>query len=544
MWEGRIWRDRWTGKTIGAALADAAKRWGNREAMVFQNGTLTYRQLDEISALIARGFLSLGVSRGDVVAIWMAGYAEWPPIYYGLARIGAMMVPVNTRYKAHEVEYALRKSKARYLVFKDEQPPKKDYRSLLYELCPELERGLQPRPASRFPHLRGVISISPRKLPGCLAFSELSEAGAQIPTEVLKQAESKVRSEDVALLQFTSGTTADPKGAMLHQVAMLRGAYYSSGPLHLTEQDRYFSPQPFFHAGGSIKVMLAPIVTGCTMIVQSYFDPGEALYLMENHGCTVTMGHQPHYVEYLNHPDLKKRKLLLERGLIFASPEVNRQVRQEFGMKLVSPYGLTETHLGGTCCELDDPLEKCIHTVGRPMVGVELGIRSPEGSEFLPVGEQGEVCFRGWCTMKGYFDDPERTAAVLDSNGWLRTGDLARIDADGYLRLVGRIKDMVRVGGENVAAADVEEFLLRHQKIKQAVVVGMPDPRLGEVCAAFVEIRPSVQATPEEILEYCRNSLASFKTPRRIIFVNDWPMTGAGKIQRYVLKESLWKAGP
>jgi fatty-acyl-CoA synthase len=208
--------------------------------------------------------------------------------------------------------------------------------------------------------------------------------------------------------------------------------------------------------------------------------------------------------------------------------------------KLISPYGLTETHLGGTSCEMDDPVEKRMNTVGCPMIGVEMGIFSPEGPEFMPQGQQGEVCFRGWCTMKGYFEDPERTAAVLDANGWLRTGDLGTVDDDGYLRLIGRIKDMVRVGGENVAAADVEGFLLRHEKIKQVVVVGMPDPRLGEVCAAFVELKSAAQASEEEILGYCRGGLASFKAPRKIIFIGDWPMTGAGKIQRYVLRDSLW----
>jgi fatty-acyl-CoA synthase len=539
-----MWEDQWSGKTIRAALWEAATRWGNREAMVFENGTLTYRQLEESSAVMACGFLSLGIGRGDVVAIWMAGYAEWPPIYYGLARIGARMVPVNTRYKPPEVEYVLNKSKARLLIFKDEPPAKKDYKTLLYELCPEIEKGLQEQPSSRLPHLEQVIAVADKPLPGCLSFAELQTLGAGIPKEKLADAESRVQPEDVALLQFTSGTTADPKGAMLYQVAMLRGAYYPSQPLRLSERDRYFSPQPFFHAGGSIKVMMAPIVTGCTMVVQSYFEPGEALYLMEKHQCNVTMGHQPHYIEYLNHPDLKKRKLRLDRGLIFASAEVNRRVREELGMeKLISPYGLTETHLGGTSCETDDPVEKRMNTVGRPMMGVEMIIRSPEGPDIMPQGQPGEVCFRGWCTMKGYFDDPERTAAVLDSDGWLRTGDLGVLDTEGYLRLIGRIKDMVRVGGENVAAADVEGFLLRHDKIKQAVVVGMPDQRLGEVCAAFVELKSASQATEEEVLRYCRDGLASFKAPRKIIFIDDWPMTGAGKIQRYVLRESLWKTG-
>jgi acyl-CoA synthetase (AMP-forming)/AMP-acid ligase II len=387
-----------------------------------------------------------------------------------------------------------------------------------------------------------VVAVSERSVPGCLSFSDLREAGERASAGKLAEAERLVGPDDVALLQFTSGTTADPKAAMLYQVAMLRGVCYPSAPLRLTEQDRYFSPQPFFHAGGSIKVMMAPIVTGCTMVVQSYFDPGEALYLMEKYECTVTMGHQPHYIEYLNHPDLRKRRLHLDRGLIFASPEVNRRVREELGIeKLISPYGLTETHLGGTSCQTDDPLEKRINTVGRPMSGVEMAIRAPEGSEFLAAGQPGEVCFRGWCTMKGYFDDPERTAAVLGPDGWLRTGDVGYLDEDGYLKLIGRIKDMVRVGGENVAAADVEGYLLRHGKIKQTVVVGMPDPRLGEACAAFIELKPGAEATEPEILGYCRDGLASFKIPRRVIFIDEWPMTGAGKIQRYVLRDRLWE---
>lgn len=536
-----MWQDQWSGKTIGTVLHDAAQRWRGREAMIFENGTLTYEDLEQSSAVIARAFLGLGIGYADVVAVWMAGYAEWPPIYYGLARIGARIAPVNTRYKPHELEYVLNKSKARLLIFKDEPPEKKDYRTLLYELCPEIESGLQ-RPSARLPYLERVIAISDRSLPGCLSFADFRTSGTGVSDATLAEAEKKVSPEDIALLQFTSGTTADPKGAMLYQMAMLRGAHYPSLPLKVTEHDRYFSAQPFFHAGGSIKVMLAPIVTGCTMVVQSYFDPGEALYLMEKHRCNITMGHQPHWVEYLNHPDLNKRKLRLDRAMSFASPEVNRRVREELGLeKLISPYGLTETHLGGTSCETDDPVEKRMGTVGRPMIGVQMGIRAAEGPEFMSRGEQGEVCFRGWCTMKGYFDDPERTKAVLDSEGWLRTGDLGVVDDDGYLRLVGRIKDMVRVGGENVAAADVEGFLLRHDKVKQVVVVGMPDPRLTEVCAAFVELKPGAAVTEDELLAYCRNGLASFKAPRKIIFTTDWPMTGAGKIQRYVLRDSLGK---
>jgi acyl-CoA synthetase (AMP-forming)/AMP-acid ligase II len=532
------WDDRWTGKTIGAALDEAAERYGDKVATVFQNGEVTYNDLKRKADLLARGFLSLGIGKGDKVAIWMAGYAEWAYAYFALARIGAVMVPVNTRYRPQEVEYVLNKSKTSILILKQE--PNKDYLNLLNELVPGVGKTAGAMPSEKLPHLRKIVVSSERSPIGCLSFEDLKNYGSGISEATLTQAACKVDSEDIAMIQFTSGTTAMPKGAMLYHVAMLRGAYYGSRLLKLTEADRFFSPQPFFHVGGSIKVMLAPIVSGCTMIVQPYFDAGAALELMERHHCNVLMGHQPHFIEYLNHPELKKSKLDLEKGMIFASPDVNKRVYDEMGIKkLISPYGLTETHIGGTACEMDDPLELRMTTVGRPMPGVEIGIRQAEGKEFLPTGESGEVCFKGWCVTKGYFDDPQKTADALDDEGWFRTGDLGVIGSDGYLRLVGRIKDMIRVGGENVAAADVEAILLKHDAVKQSVAVGMADDRLVEVVAVFLELKTGKLVTEEEIMHYCRQHLASFKVPRRVVFISDWPMTGAGKIQRYVLKESL-----
>jgi fatty-acyl-CoA synthase len=533
-----MWDDEWTGKTIGAALDEASERYGDKVATVFHNGGVTYNQLKRTSDLVARGFLSLGIGKGDKVAIWMAGYAEWAYAYFALARLGAIIVPVNTRYRPEEVAYVLKKSKASLLFFKEE--PNKDYLALFRELCPGAGEVTNPVPNANLPFLQKIVVASDRQFGGCTSFDDLIKLGTGVSQQALQQAASRVTSEDVAMIQFTSGTTAMPKGAMLFHVAMLRGAHYGSQALRLTEADRFFSPQPFFHVGGSIEVMLAPIVSGCTMIVQPYFDASEALDLMERYQCNVLMGHQPHYIEYLNHPDLKKRKLVLEKGMIFAGPEVNKRVYDEMGIKkLISPYGLTETHIGGTVCEMDDPLELRMTTVGRPMPGVEIGIRQPQGKDFLPSGESGEVCFRGWCITKGYFDDFQKTAEALDSEGWFRTGDLGVIGDNGCLRLVGRIKDMIRVGGENVAAADVEAVLLNHDAVKQAVAVGMANDRLGEVVAVFCEFKTGKQATEQEIVDYCREHLASFKVPRRVQFVEQWPMTGAGKIQRYILKESL-----
>ena len=527
------------GKTIGAALDAAVERYGDKVGYVFAGGELTYNRLKQTADLLARGFLGLGVTKGDKVAIWMAGYAEWAFVYFALARIGAVMVPVNTRYRPDEVQYVLNKSKASLLVFKEE--PNKDFLGLLQQLFSS-SASTKNLPNDTLPFLRTLVASSDRRIDGCLGFDQLIEAGKAVSEKDLLQAANTVSADDIAMLQFTSGTTAMPKAAMLFHSAMLRGAWCGCQVLQLTEADRFFSPQPFFHVGGSIQVMLTPIISGCRMIVQPYFDTGQALELMERHQCNVLMGHQPHYIEYLNHPDLKKRKLVLDKGMIFASAEVNQRVYDEMGIKkLISPYGLTETHIGGTACALDDPLEIRMTTVGRPMPGVELAIRQPSGKDFLSAGQPGEVCFRGWCVTKGYFDDPEKTAETLDDQGWFRTGDLGVIGEDGYLRLVGRIKEMIRVGGENVAAAEIESALLKHQAVKQAVAVGMADPRLAEVVAAFVELKKGEQATEEELIDFCRQRLASFKVPRRIQLIEQWPMTGAGKIQRYVLKESLAK---
>ncbi|HLN85156.1 MAG TPA: AMP-binding protein, partial [Candidatus Limnocylindrales bacterium] len=516
--------DKWTGKTIGMALDDAARKYGDRVATVFDNGAVTYMRLKHTADLIARGFLSLGIGKGDKVAVWMAGYSEWAFVYFALMRIGAIIVPVNTRYRPDEIEYVLNKSRAAVLIFKEE--PNRDYLSLLTELCPRMGDSADALPNEKLPYLKRLVVSSQRNLPGWFPFDELKTLGAKVSENSLAEAASNVSADDIAMIQFTSGTTAMPKGAMLFQAAMLRGACCGSQALQLSESDRFFSPQPFFHVGGSIQVMLTPVVSGCTMIVQPYFHAGEALEIMERHRCNVLMGHQPHYIEYLNHPQLKTRALALEKGMIFASPQVNKRVHDEMGIKkLISPYGLTETHIGGTACALDDPLELRMTTVGKAMPGVEIAIRQPGAEKFLPTGESGEICFRGWCVTKGYYDDPEKTAEAIDGEGWFRTGDLGVIGADGNLRLIGRIKDMIRVGGENVAAAEVEAVLLKHDAVKQAVAVGMADPRLAEVVAAFVELKAGQANSEAELIAYCRQRLASFKVPRRIIFVTDWPIT-------------------
>jgi fatty-acyl-CoA synthase len=541
--------DRWQGKTINAALQQAVASHGDAEAFIFPNGRLTFRELALRSDEAARAFLALGLQRGDRAAIWMAGYAEWAYAYFGLASIGAVMVPINTRYKPNELAYVLEKSGASALLFKEEIAGGKDYAAMLRDL----DHGTLPA-------LRQVIGVSSDHVAvseaqgrpgigqgssfsardgGRRSWQEFLAAGSAISDSFLAEAQTGVRPEDTAIIQFTSGTTAFPKGAELYQSGCLLGAAVNTAALELSSDDRFFSPQPFYHAGGSVMVMLCPVVTGCPVVVQAYFDATEALRLMERERCTSTMGHQPHWIEYLNHPDLPTLDLCLTKAFVFASPDVNRMVHDRLGIeKLLSPYGMTETHLGGTVCRLSDPLEARLTTVGRPHDSLEMQLRDVESGRVLRPGERGEVHFRGPLIMKGYYRDPERTAEVIDADGWFRTGDLGELDGDGNLHLIGRVKDMVRVGGENVAAAEVEGYLLGHPAIKQAVFVGRPDVRLGEVGVAFVELKAGAAAGEQDLLDFCRQGLASFKVPRAIRFVTEWPMSGTGKIQKFLLTQA------
>ena len=533
------WAGRWKGVTLWQALREGAAERGQREAYLFANGRLTLSDLVRRADQVSRGLLALGVKRGDRVAIWMAGYAEWAALYFGLARIGAIMVPLNTRLKPQELAYALAKSRASVMVFRDELAGGKDYAAIFEEVCPELASSRPGELAcDAFPELRTVIAVADRPIPGMLRYDRLLEAGRPVTAAQVAAAERQVQPDDTAMVQFTSGTTALPKGAELFQEAMLGGAQVNADALELGDADRFFSPQPFYHCGGSIMVMLAPIISGCFTVVQPYFDATDALRIMDDERCNVTMGHQPHWIEYLNHPDRARRTLRLTKALVFASPEVNRLVRDRMGIPgLMAPYGMTETHLGGTSCRLSDPEEVRLGSVGRPPAGMEMEIRDPATNATLPDGEAGEICFRGACLMKGYYDDPERTAEVLEPDGWFHTGDVGLIGDDGNLRIRGRIKEMIRVGGENVAAAEVEGWLLCHPAVKQVVVVGKPEPRLAEVVLAYVELKEGATAGEAELIEFCGSRLASFKIPREVRFVSDWPMSGTGKIQRFLLKE-------
>lgn len=534
-----VWSDKFDGKTIGATLEEAVSRWGNSEKMIFPDARLTLVQLKREVDLAAKGFLKLGVRRGDRVGIWMAGHKEWAYAYYALAQIGAIIVPVNVRYRVSEIEHILKKTGVSVLILKDEQAGNKSYIETLREFCPEIEAAIPGRITSqRFPALHTVIAVAEREMPGVLSYEAFIQAGQTVSDSELISASSTVTPEDPFLIQFTSGTTGLPKGAVLFHLGMLRGCYYGSLGHIISETDRLFSPLPFFHSGGSVLVMLLPIIRGCTVVIQPYFDAGDALRVMERERCDVTVGHQPHWVDYINHPELSQRRLELERVMVFAPPEILSEVAKVMKIPYVmSPYGISETHLAATgFFDLKDPEEKRMCSIGRPVPGMEVVIRDPETGKLLERREEGEICLRGWGVMRGYYADEESTRKVIDAEGWFHSGDLGQFDSDGYLHITGRVKEVIRVGGLNVAANEIERCLLTHPQVKQAVVVAVGDERLGEIPVAWVETKTGTSLPEEHFIKHCQKHLASYKVPRRVLFRNDWPMSGTGKIQRLLLK--------
>jgi fatty-acyl-CoA synthase len=349
-----------------------------------------------------------------------------------------------------------------------------------------------------------------------------------------------VHPRDEAVIVYTSGTTSVPKGTQLYHEGMLHSVRWSDSCIALTDRDVYFSLQPVYHSGGAIGAMLRPVVDGCRLVTQPYFDPGDALAAIEAEGVTVMSGLQPHWVEYLNHPSLPQRKLKVERAFVMAPPELLWTIYERMGIEgLVTGYCMTETHLYGTNTTLADSREVRYNTNGRPNPGVEVEIRDPDDGTLLGVDEPGEIFMRVPHPMAGYLGEPQLTADVLGADGWYRTGDNGVIRPDGNLILLGRVRDMIRVGGENLSGAEVEAVLVAHPAVKQAAAVPAPDARLGEIVVAFVEIKPGMRVSETELIEHCRAKLANFKVPRGVHFVTSWPMTGSGKVQKRSLLETV-----
>jgi fatty-acyl-CoA synthase len=530
--------------TIGDLLDETAGQYPGKEALVYHERGLRYSfaQFQDICNQAARGFLSLGIQKGENIAIWATNVPEWVISQYATAKMGGVLVTVNTSYRTHELEYLLRQSESTTLLLIDSYRDA-NYLGMLREICPELDT-CEPGKlhSARLPHLKNVIYIGEERQPGMFLWQDLMERANLIQEEERIARQQSLAPDDVINMQYTSGTTGFPKGVMLSHTNIVNNAIKVAECQRLGVQDRVCIPVPFFHCFGCVMGTLACVATGATMVPVIAFDPGIVLLVVEKERCTALYGVPTMFIAELNHPTFAERDLSSLRTGIMAGSlcpiEVMKNVVHKMGIRDITiAYGQTESSPVITQTVPEDSIERKVSTVGRPHAGVEAKVIDPVTGESLPQGVQGELCTRGYLVMKGYYNMPEQTAQAIDAEGWLHTGDLATMDEDGYFQITGRLKDMIIRGGENIYPREVEEFLYTHPKVLDIQVVGVPDPKYGEQVLACIRVKPGEALTEEEVLEYCHGKIARFKIPRYIQVVDEYPMTASGKIQKFKLRE-------
>jgi fatty-acyl-CoA synthase len=533
------------GLTIGDMFDETVARFPDNEALVSRHQGLryTYRQLQAEVDRCARALIALGVVKGQRVGIWAPNCAEWAITQFATSKLGAILVNINPSYRLNEVQYALRQSGCAWLVtaprFKTS-----DYTAMLHELAPELVRS-QPGSleAANFPDLRGVVRLGVEPAPGMLSWSALLAMAEGIGADELARRQREQEFDDPINIQFTSGTTGYPKGATLSHHNILNNGFFTTELLRFTDSDRLLIPVPLYHCFGMVMGNLGCVSHGATMIYPSDgFDPLAVLEAAQAERATALYGVPTMFIAELNHPDFAKYDLsTLRTGIMAGSPcpvEVMKQVQAQMHMRDVAcAYGMTETSPVSTQTRIGAPLAKQVGTVGQVHPHVQIKIVDPQTGQVVRVGQRGELCTRGYSVMLGYWDNDEATRAAIDGAGWMHTGDLATMDEEGYLNIVGRIKDMIIRGGENVYPREIEEFLYSHPKIQDVQVIGVPDEKYGEEIMAWVRLREGQAVTVEEIRDYCRGKIAHYKIPRYVRFVDAFPMTVTGKVQKFVMRD-------
>ena len=534
------------GKTIGQVLRATAAKHPDQGAVVFRQHRFgaSWGEFDRLVDDAARGLIALGLERGEHLAVWCTNHPQWLVLQFATARAGVVLVTVNPAYRGHELDYALRQSDAKALAL-TERFRDSDYFDILAQVCPDLAHALPGALTSdRFPRLRWVIALANAAPPGMLAWSDLLAKGRDTPMAALQQREATLDPADPINVQYTSGTTGFPKGAMLTHRNLLLNAYYIGRCQRITHDDRMCIPVPFYHCFGCVLGTLCAAVHGAVMVFpHETFDPGKTLDAVEQERCTVLYGVPTMFIAQLEHPSFAGRDLSsLRTGIMAGAPcplALMTRVTQTMGCREITiAYGQTETSPVITQTRWDDPIDVRVGTVGRPLPGVEVKIVDVATGAPAPAGHQGELCARGHVVMKGYYNMPEQTAKTIDADGWLHTGDLAVfLESNGCYRITGRLKDMIIRGGENIYPREIEEFLYQHPKIQEAQIVGVPDAKYGEAILAWIKLRAGQTATDHEIRAYCREHLAHFKTPRYIKFVDAFPMTVTGKIQKFKIRQ-------
>jgi len=521
------------GETIGNFFDQTVEKYRDREALVVKHQNVRWswgelgRRVDELAA----GLVALGLERGDRIGIWSPNTYEWTLTQFATAKAGLVLVNVNPAYRRAELEYAMNKVECKALIL---APALKTSNYL--EIVNDLVKD------RKLPYLKHIVRLGTEKTPGMLNFDDVAKAGANKERAYLADLAPKLQFDDAINIQFTSGTTGFPKGATLSHHNILNNGYFVGEGLKLTPDDRLCIPVPLYHCFGMVMGNLGCLTHGSTMVYPAEaFDPLATLKAVSEERCTTLYGVPTMFIAQLDHPEFSKFDLKsLRTGIMAGSPcpiEVMKRVQSQMHMHEVTiAYGMTETSPVSTQCATDDPVERRVSTVGQVLPHIEIKIVDGEGKA-VPRGETGEFCTRGYSVMKGYWNDEEKTNEAIDDGGWMHTGDLATMDEQGYVNIVGRLKDMVIRGGENVYPREIEEFLYRHPKVQDVQVIGVPDLNYGEEICAWIKLRDGHSATAEEIREFCKGQIAHYKIPRYIEFVVEFPMTITGKIQKFVMRE-------
>ena len=534
------------GDTIGVHFDRAVARWPESEALVVRHQEIrwTYRELQSQVNAFAAGLLALGLEPGDRVGIWSPNNAEWVVTQFATAKAGIILVNINPAYRVAELEFALNKAVCKVLItasaFKST-----NYIAMLLKLAPELESC---RPgnlhAARLPALRTIISLADIPLPGIVRFADVAAIAEPVHWQRLADLSSVLQFDDPINIQFTSGTTGFPKGATLTHHNILNNGFFVGEAMRLTSHDRLCIPVPLYHCFGMVLGNLACITHGSAMIYPSeVFDPVAVMETVATEQCTALHGVPTMFIAILDHPAFSRFDFSsLRTGIMAGAPcpvEVMKRVNQAMHMEQITiAYGMTETSPVSFQSSVGDSLERRVSTVGHVHPHIEVKIVDTAG-QIVPPGSPGELLTRGYSVMRGYWNDPEHTTEAIDAAGWMHTGDLATLDEDGYGNIVGRMKDMVIRGGENVYPREIEEFLYQHPKIQDVQVIGVPDAHYGEEICAWIRLHENVTATPEEILTFCRGQIAHYKIPRYIKFVDTFPMTVTGKVQKFAMREQM-----
>src|SRR6266853_4740604 len=534
------------GQTIGDLLDEVAKRFPTNEALVsvFENRRFTYAQFLEEVNRVARALLASGVGKGDRVGIWSANCVAWVLAQFATAKIGAILVTLNPAYRLYELEFALRQSECNVLIsgerFKDA-----DYAPMLRELVPERNATdpLQELHSQKFPHLRRIIFLGSHPQAGMIGWSELLGWAKQVAPDKVAERQAELDFDEVINIQYTSGTTGFPKGAMLTHHNILNNGYWVGQRLRLTKHDRICIPLPFYHCFVMVLGNLACVAHGATMVIPApHFSTLQTLEAVALERCTALYGVPTMFIAELDHPRFREFDLsTLRTGIMAGAPcpvEVMKRVVSEMHCREITiACGMTETSPVCNMTEIDDLIELRVGSVGKVMPHQEQKIVDPATGRILPRGEHGELCYRGYHVMRGYYNNPQGTRVTIDPAGWLHGGDLAVMDEEGYVTITGRLKDMICRGGENIFPREVEEFLFTHPKISEVAVVGVPDSYYGEQVMVWAKLKPGLNMTPDELRSFSRGQIMDYKIPHYVKFVDDFPKTVTGKVQKYRMKE-------